>query len=178
MRIYLIGYMGSGKSKVGKSLSKLLNFSFSDTDHLIEEKAGSSVTQIFQDQGEMFFRELETEMLGETFEKTKTVISTGGGLPTHDDNMKKMLDHGIVLYLEAAPGLLFQRLSVNREGRPLIEKLNDSELTNQIQKHLLERGPVYRRADLTFPAANVDVKKIHEAIILHPKFTSLNLERR
>src|SRR5512133_1334740 len=98
-RIYIVGFMGSGKSTAGKKLSSLLDWEFTDLDTKIEDIAGLTIPQIFSDLGEEQFRKIETRSLRDTGSYTKIVVSTGGGAPCHDDNMDFMLTSGITVYL-------------------------------------------------------------------------------
>jgi len=173
----MLGYMGSGKSKAGKALAKSLGFSFVDTDHLIETKTGSGIPVLFGEHGEPYFRHQEMLVLEETFRLEKTVVSTGGGLPCFEGNMEKMLEHGMTIFLEASSGLLYQRLSHNRSGRPLIANLDEGELRLQINSHLKIREPYYRQSDLIVSAADIDVADLVQRVKSHPKFKLLNSEK-
>ena len=164
MVIFLIGYMGSGKSKMGEALSKILNYDFVDTDRLISQVSGKTISEIFETSGQEHFRELEKEILRTFASREQLVVATGGGTPVYQDNMEWMNAHGITVYLEANAGLLFHRLATSREGRPLIEKLNDVELMEQITGHLAVRIPVYRKAVITVEAANPDPKGLAEKV--------------
>jgi shikimate kinase len=163
-RIYLIGYMGSGKSKTAEALAKQLGFTVFDIDKKIEEQTGKSISTIFETEGQEAFRELERDALRSTASMEMVVVSTGGGTPCYHDNMTWMNEHGITVYLDANPGLLFHRLAGNKKGRPLIENLSDVELMEQITGHLATRLPVYRQAKITVPAASLDVKGLSEKI--------------
>ena len=160
MRVFLIGYMGSGKSKVGAQLAGLLDAKHVDTDAAIADAEGCSVSDIFAQQGEERFRKLEKDMLNQLVQRTNIVVSTGGGLPCSDDNMQRMNDAGITVYLEASSGLLFHRLLTSRAGRPLLENLSDVELMERINSHLAQRAPVYAQAKLTVAAASLNVKAL------------------
>ncbi len=160
MRIYLIGYMGSGKSKIAESLSKVLKYSVADTDKMVEERIGSTIDNIFRTEGQEYFRDVEKDVLRQTERFDNIVISTGGGTPCYYDNMSWMKMHGLTVYLEANPGLLFHRLATNKANRPLISNLDDVELMEQINGHLAIRIPVYRKADLIVPAADLDAKEL------------------
>src|SRR5262245_44200724 len=105
MRVFLIGYMASGKSKTGEQLAELLGLKHLDTDACIEEKTGQRVSEIFAGAGEDSFRELEREVLDSLLRRRDIVVSTGGGLPCYGDNMERMNEHGITVYLEANAGL-------------------------------------------------------------------------
>ena len=163
MRVYLIGYMGSGKSKTADLLAKIFKCNHLDTDQLIEEKTGKSITSIFQSEGQEYFRTIERDVL-QSIRNGNKVVSTGGGTPCYYDNMDWMNSIGITVYLEANAGLLFHRLALSREGRPLIESLNDIELMEQITGHLAVRVPVYRKAMITINAASMNVKSLAEKI--------------
>jgi shikimate kinase len=160
MRIYLIGYMGSGKSKTAEALAKILKYSVTDTDKLVEERVGASIEHIFRTEGQEYFRDVEKDVLRQTAMFEKIVISTGGGTPCYHDNMNWMKENGTTVYLEANAGLLFHRLATNKSGRPLISELNDVELMEQITGHLAVRIPVYRKADIIVNAADLDVKEL------------------
>jgi shikimate kinase len=160
MRIYLIGYMGSGKSKTAEALSKVLKYSKVDTDKMVEERVGSTIDAIFKTDGQEYFREVEKDILRQTERLDNYVIATGGGTPCYFDNMKWMNEHGVTVYLEANAGLLFHRLATNRDSRPLLAELDDVELMEQITGHLAVRLPVYRKAEITVSAADLDVKAL------------------
>ena len=131
--IYILGFMGSGKSTSGKKLASLLGWSFIDLDKRIEEHTGLTIPEIFSRYGETFFRNVETEILRSLKSHVNTVISTGGGTPCHDDNMDYMLETGLTIYLKLTPDQLKNRLSGSKGERPLIKdvkkgKLKDSQL--------------------------------------------------
>lgn len=165
MNIFLIGYMGSGKSKTGEALAKALNYSFVDTDQLIEKQTGKTIAELFFAPGPEEFRLMEKKLIRNLSEETNQVISTGGGLPCYFDNMEWMNDHGLTIYLEANAGLLFHRLVRNRKGRPLIENISDVNLMEQIQNHLIDRVPVYDQAQLKVGAASLDVKMLTSEVL-------------
>jgi shikimate kinase len=164
MKIFLVGYMASGKSGVGRQLAGLLHLPFLDTDELIAGREGRSVPEIFAMSGERYFRKAEQEVLDHILVGPDAVVATGGGLPCHGDNMKRMIAGGTTVYLEASAGLLFHRLLRSREGRPLLEDLDDIRLMEKIQSHLADRHPVYATARLTVPAASTDVKALADRI--------------
>jgi shikimate kinase len=159
-----VGYMGSGKSKTGRALATAMRSEFLDTDSEVELKTGKTVQQIFNQLGENEFRKLEREVLLATESLKNAVIATGGGLPVHDENMHWMNSHGITVYLEASEGLLFHRLASSKEGRPLIENLDDVELMEQISRHMMERGPVYLSAKIKVNALSLNIKMLQEKI--------------
>ena len=165
MKVFLIGYMGSEKSKMAEALGKILELPVVHTDKLVEEAEGKSISEIFKTSGQEHFRELEKNALHSLAENNNVVVSTGGGLPCFFDNMDYMNAVGITVYLEANPGLLFHRLFNNRAGRPLIEDLNDVELMEQISGHLAVRSPFYKKAQIVVNAASVNVKILSDLII-------------
>ena len=160
MRIFLIGYMASGKSKTGEQLASLLGYPLEDTDAVVVKNEGRSIVEIFSDSGEEAFRQMERNALQATFKKKNIVVSTGGGLPCSGDNMQQMNEQGVTVYLEANAGLLFHRLLQSRKGRPLLENLSDVELMEKINAHLAERTPYYEQAKIKVPAASLNVKKL------------------
>lgn len=156
MQIVLVGYMGSGKSTIGKQLSKLLKISFLDLDDYMEQKLGMSVPDIFSEKGEIFFRKFETECLLEVFAKKKNfVIATGGGTPCYGSNLELMQENtNKVIYLKASIGELVNRLQVEKEHRPLIKNIEDEELPEFIGKHLFERSYFYNKSDIIVSTDN------------------------
>lgn len=155
-KIYLIGFMGSGKSTVGRKLASKLKWTFIDLDEEIERKIGMSIPEIFSKKGEAFFRETESDQLKNLETGTRTVISTGGGTPCFGENMKYMLESGLTIYLRMTPGQLKSRLLRSSEDRPLIKDIKKEELGEFIEKKLGEREKCYSRAELTFNRFNED----------------------
>lgn len=165
MKVFLIGYMGSGKSKTAEAVGKLLKLKVIDLDAQIMKEQGMSISEIFEKFGQEHFRLLEKTALHNTIKEKNVVISTGGGTPCYFDNMEWMNNHGITVYLEANAGLLFHRLSSAKAGRPLIENLSDVELMEQISGHLAVRVPFYRQAKLIVSAASLQPKALAEKIM-------------
>lgn len=149
-RIYLIGFMGSGKSTIGKMLAQYLQLAFYDMDTLIEAKAQKTINEIFTEEGENEFRLIEKDVLHKTEQLEKAIIATGGGAPCHFDNMDWIGQHGMSLYLRASPFLIAQRLRFQQSHRPLIKELNDDELLDFIDSKLMERSPFYEQADMIY----------------------------
>jgi shikimate kinase len=141
--IILIGFMGSGKTSVGKRLAECLTYQFRDTDQLIEQKAGVTIRQIFADYGEDYFRNIETELLKEMLPSLeKTVLSTGGGLPLREENAALLKKSGYVIYLKAGIQTTVNRLK-NDTTRPLLQ---GEELEEKVERLLELRTPVYEKA--------------------------------
>ncbi len=160
MRIYLLGYMGSGKSTLGKSLAKNLNFGFIDLDTYLEKGYDKTISEIFATEGEARFREIEKEYLIKTSALENTVISTGGGTPCFNDNITWMNNNGITVYLQMTVEGLSNRLKNAKEERPLIKGLNATELNEFIRKNLEIREPFYKQANYIISGENVQAKKV------------------
>jgi shikimate kinase len=163
-RIYIIGFMGSGKSTAGKKLASLLGWTFVDLDNSIEESVGKSIPDIFGQDGETFFRDIEAKILRNLNSLKNTVISTGGGTPCYNDNMEYMLGTGLTLYLKLSPGQLKSRLSNSKGERPLIKDLDPSELQSFIEKKLADRERWYDRSDIIIEGIDLDVSILLENI--------------
>lgn len=146
-RIFLIGYMGSGKTSMGKLLAENLQFTYIDMDAHIEKKYHRTVTDIFTQMGESKFREIERDCLHETADFENVVISTGGGTPCFFDNMEYMNTKGITVYLKLTPEQLVVRLENSRKGkRPLLADRKGNDLLKFIEQGLNAREPFYNRA--------------------------------
>ncbi len=145
-RIFLIGYMGAGKTTLGKALASHLSYEFIDLDWYIEEKIGQSIPSFFSDQGEKAFREIEHSSLIELLGKENAILATGGGVPCFYDNMELMLKSGVVVFLEASQEVLFQRLKDTLHQRPVLRSKTETELREFIASSLKVRMPYYGRA--------------------------------
>jgi shikimate kinase len=155
--IFIIGFMGSGKTTAGKKLASLLGWSFIDLDKRIEEYAGKTIPEIFSQNGEDYFRIIETQLLRNLKMCTKTVISTGGGTPCYIDNMDYMIETGLTIYLKLTPAELKSRLSQSKGKRPLIKDLDQNELTSFIKEKLAVREKWYERSDITMDGIDLDI---------------------
>ena len=136
MRIYLIGYMASGKSRMGQELSALTGYPFIDTDELIERKYRISILDFFERYNEDSFRKIEKDLLPETLNYDDAIIATGGGTPCFFDNMDFIKRNGISVYLKMSPESLVDRLSGIRKKRPLLKDKTKQELQSS-ERHLL-----------------------------------------
>ena len=145
-RIILVGYMGSGKTTVGKALSKETGMMFYDLDWYIESRMRKSVSQIFAERGEEGFRKIEYNMLHEVAEFEDVIISCGGGTPCFFDNMDYLNQQGAVIYLKATPETLYKHLLMAKIERPLLKGKSAEELIAYITEHLKERSPFYEKA--------------------------------
>lgn len=158
MIIYIVGMMGSGKTRVGGKLAALLSYHFVDTDVFIEENENMTVSQLFQERGEEAFRNLEHEYLHKLASSENTVISTGGGLPCYHNHMALMNQTGITLYLEAEIPFLKSRLTSKKDKRPLIAQLTDAEMEIYLLDLLTNRKVFYEQARFRVPAKNLKPK--------------------
>ena len=145
-RIILIGYMGSGKTTVGKALSKATGMMFYDLDWYIESRRRKKVAEIFAEVGEEGFRKIEYNMLHEVAEFENVIISCGGGTPCFFDNIDYLNQQGDVVYLKATPETLYRHLLMAKVERPLLKGKSPDELIAYITHHLKEREPFYEQA--------------------------------
>ena len=159
IRIFLTGYMGAGKTTLGKALALDLHIPFIDLDWYIEERFHLSISQLFKERGEDGFRQLERSMLHEVGEFEDVIISTGGGTPCFFDNMAYMNAAGDTVFLNVHPDVLFRRLKIAKAARPLLNGKTDTELMNTIVSALEQRMPFYRQARFCFNAENLESKK-------------------
>lgn len=148
MRIYIIGFMGSGKSGFGKKLAHKLSYNFLDLDTLIEEKADQTASDIFLKSGEEYFRKLEHSVLKETFKIEHYVISTGGGTPAFFDNMKQINKYGFSIFLKLNSSILYDRLVNSKKERPLMKNIEKKDLKEYIKEINQVRLNYYKMADL------------------------------
>jgi len=146
IRIIIIGYMGAGKTTVGKALSKELGIPFYDLDWYIESRMHKTVAQIFTERGEEGFRQIEHNMLHEVAEFENVIVSCGGGTPCFFDNMDYMNQQGETIYLQASPEVLYGHLLMGKSVRPLLLGKSKEELLAYIKEQLQRRDPYYLKA--------------------------------
>ena len=146
IRIFLTGYMGAGKTTLGKAFAREQGLSFIDLDWYIEGRYHKSIPQLFAERSEEGFRTLERNMLHEAGEFEDVVISTGGGTPCFFDNMDYMNSHGQTVFLDVCPDVLFRRLRAATQQRPILQGKSDDELRAFIDRALAERMPYYTQA--------------------------------
>ena len=155
-RIILIGYMGAGKTTIGKALSKELGIIFYDLDWYIESRMRKTVSQIFAERGEEGFRKIEHSMLHEVAEFENVIISCGGGTPCFFDNMDYLNEQGQVVYLKASPEVLYKHLLMAKVERPLLKGKSHEELIAFIKEQLEKREPFYSKARYTLDVSLMD----------------------
>ncbi len=149
MRIYLIGFMGSGKTHWGKLLSQRRRMPFYDLDEEIVKTENKSVQQIFHDKGEEYFRVKERELLKAiTVDHPSVILSCGGGTPCFFNNIDYMKNHGTIIWLNTSVDVLVQRLLKEKSHRPVIKNVSDTELKSFIVKKLQDRRLYYEQADV------------------------------
>jgi shikimate kinase len=151
--IYLIGFMGAGKSTVGRILSRKLHRQFLDTDALIEKKLNKSVANIFLEKGEPFFREIESEIVQEVALSDSKVIALGGGAILCRENWQRIRNSGVTVYLKWDIKHLIPRI-IGDKSRPLVREMAGSPLKREMEKLLLERAAFYENADITLKCEN------------------------
>lgn len=155
-RIILIGYMGSGKTTVGKALSKDTGMMFYDLDWYIESRMRKTVAQIFAEKGEEGFRKIEHNMLHEVAEFENVIISCGGGTPCFFDNIDYINQQGEVVYLKATPEVLYRHLLMGKVERPLIKNKTPEELIAYITEQVAKREEFYNKARYTLDVSLMD----------------------
>jgi len=161
--IALIGFMGTGKTVVGQALAEKLGREFIELDALIEKKAGKSIPEIFQQDGEIGFRELEIEAAREVADKKNTVVACGGGIVLNKINIDRLRKEYVIVYLTALPEVILKRTSDDKDGRPLLA-VNDRAA--QIRELLRYRRPFYERAaDIRVNTSRLSIDSVAELII-------------
>ena len=161
--IALIGFMGVGKTAVGRALAGRLNKTFVELDSLIEQKAGKSIPQIFQQDGEVTFRELEIEAAKEVSGGENLVIACGGGIILNMINIDRLKKESMIVYLTASPGVILKRVLADGGGRPLLDVANPALTIRELLKF---RKPFYERAaDIKIDTSGLDINSLTEQII-------------
>lgn len=171
MRIFITGFMGSGKSSLGRRLANELDYEFLDTDILFEERFHMSIPNFFDRFGEEKFRELEHKILTVNIHKNNIVLSTGGGTPCFYDHMKLLKDNGTVVYIKMGIDDLFERLKQSRHKWPLISKENVNDLHDFIEEKLRDRAPIYEQAHVTVDGRHINAETL-ATIVLQPQISN------
>ncbi|MCM1450530.1 MAG: shikimate kinase [Clostridiales bacterium] len=154
--IYLVGFMGSGKTTLGRAAARDMSLNLIDLDEYIEAREEMTVRQIFDSRGEAYFRTVEKEALEEVSRMSDVIIATGGGTPCQPGLMDIMLASGTTVFLDTPTAVLHRRLIDGRTTRPLIAKLDDDSLLDFIEKRMVQRRPHYERSVLRFDSSRLE----------------------
>ncbi|HSN49708.1 MAG TPA: shikimate kinase [Bacteroidales bacterium] len=168
MKIYIVGYMGAGKSNFGADLALQLGFNFIDLDDVFQEKYHISVGDFFVKYGEEPFRKLETDILLSTASVDNCVVSTGGGTPCHAGNMDFIVANGKSIYLHLEAEDLATRLKFMKQKRPLIKNVADDDLAAFVGDHLREREAYYSRSEIIIEGDGINPKVVAHLIKSDP----------
>ncbi|MDP3684415.1 MAG: shikimate kinase [Ignavibacteria bacterium] len=168
-RIFLTGFMGSGKSTIGPILANVLGWNFSDLDKLIEHEVGDSVDNIFADKGESFFRLKESETLQKSGNTANIVLALGGGTLNDKKNIEFIKQNGVSVYLKSTPDEIFRRLKF-KVDRPLLKSkdglpLSPFETKKKISELIIQREPTYLSADIVYQVDNITVGKTVDDLV-------------
>lgn len=170
MIVFLVGFMGCGKSTIGRRLASRIGYDFLDLDRAVEQRAGMTVAEIFSRYGEEAFREMEREELLLVGKAQRLVVATGGGAPCYLDNMDRMRQAGLTVYFRMSPARLVTRLARGRERRPKISGMDDMQLQAYVQDALRVREPVYQQASLVIDCDGVGDDYIASHIVRYLQY--------
>lgn len=162
MKVYILGFPGSGKSTIAKRLASYLKCEFADTDKLIEQNTGMSVSEYFARYGQNAFREIEQQVLQRTADMQHTIVAVGGGTPCYYHNMEFMNSHGVTVYLQMNDKALYSRLKNHTSYRPLMAE--EAHLQQYITSTLQEREPYYMQARIHVSGLSVNISLLADAI--------------
>jgi len=160
MRIFLVGYMGCGKSSLGRKLSDRLGISFIDLDLFIETRYQKTISEIFKKFGEKGFREKERICLREVCSFENVIIAVGGGAPCFYDNMEKMKDNGSCFFLDVGEEEIVSRLMKSKQERPLIEGKSSEEIMSFVKKMMKQRRPYYEKAQYVIKGNDIKLEEL------------------
>lgn len=164
MLIFITGYMGAGKTTLGKRLAELLNYNFYDMDEIVEVSTGYSIRAYFEKFGESSFRQKEREILLSHINDTDTVIATGGGTACYADNMDLMNRDGITIFIETKLETILNRLAGRIHQRPLLKNIPADQLPSFIQEHLKNRMEFYSKARIRVQEEEVDIEALVDTV--------------
>lgn len=166
MRIFLLGFMGSGKSHWGRLWAAAHNFNFIDLDEELEKHEQKTVAEIFETRGEDYFRQKETILLRSLTAQSNSIVSCGGGTPCFFDNMAWMNKNGLTIFLEATTQFILKNIKNEKDKRPLIKDKDDAEILFFIEQKLKERQPYYSKAKIILQAEDLNIDSIKKVINL------------
>lgn len=169
MKIFLIGFMGCGKSTLGKKLAAKMSYEFIDLDHQLEKELGMSIGQYFAEHGEAAFREQEKKILQGYAYPGNVVVATGGGAPCYFDNMDWMNQNGTTVYISLAPAALAKRLESGKDKRPLLKDLTEEEMIAFIEGKLAEREEFYQAAQIIANGINLSADTLRAQLLAEGK---------
>lgn len=164
MRIYLVGYMYSGKTTVGRLLAQRLGYDFVDTDQLFENKYRTTIPLFLKKYDEPLFRKLEAQVLRSTETMDHVVVATGGGTPCHHGSMEWILQHGVAVHLQLDLEGALLRHAQSRNVRPLLAQMDEKECREYVSRQLSQRDPYYTLAPISIDALNPDVEALAAAV--------------
>jgi shikimate kinase len=161
MNIVLVGFMGTGKTQVGRKVAQLTGLKYISTDQMIEEREGKTIPQIFEQSGEGYFREVERKIVAEVSKMDGLVIDAGGGVVLREDNVKDLKANGVLICLEARPEVIFERMK-DKMDRPL---LNVEDRLSRIRDLLEKRKPYYAKADYFIDTSDLSIEEVANRVI-------------
>lgn len=164
MKIFLIGFMGSGKTTLGRKLASRMGYEFIDLDHKLEQQVELSIAEYFSFFGEEAFRKKEAEVLKKSTYPDDAIISTGGGLPCYFDNMDWMKANGKTVYIKLSPKTLADRLETGKEERPLLQDKHGDELVAFIEQKLAERESFYSQANIIVDGLSLTAERLEHIL--------------
>jgi shikimate kinase len=164
MKIFLVGFMGSGKTYWGRRWATKYDLPFLDLDQLIEQEENSTIADMFEQKGENYFRSTETHCLRNTAVEGSFIMACGGGAACFNNNMQWMNEQGITIFLPASPQTIFSRILPEKNIRPLIRKLTEDEMLSFIESKLAEREPFYRQAKIILPVDELNDESLFAVI--------------
>ena len=165
MNIFIIGFMFSGKSTIGKKLAQSMNMEFIDTDKYFENKYNITINDFFKKYGEELFRDFEHKILLEVIKKDNCVISTGGGLPCFNNNIEIINQNGLSVYINMALSSIIHRQALSKKKRPLLDNLSQEDMQERMATLLKRREIIYEKADIIIKGENIDIKELQEKIL-------------
>ncbi len=164
MRVYLTGYMYSGKTTVGHKLATRLGYQWADLDQMLEATFRTTIPIFFKRYGEEAFRKIEQKLLHSTADLDNIIISTGGGTPCHFDNIEWMNQHGTSIYFDVTIETLLRRATQSKKPRPILAGMTEEERSIYVRQQLAQRLPFYQKAQIIFPADQPDIDQLVQLV--------------